>query len=120
SPASPLFGPESITRPGADIHQYEPTTGDLQRVAGADLLISNGLGVDDWLTRFLSSFEADHVVASDGVDPVPIRSGDYVGQPNPHAWMSTVEGRTYIQQLADALTEVDPAGAVDIVAPAAD
>lgn len=111
---------ESITRPGADIHQYEPTTGDLKRVAGADLLISNGLGVDDWLTRFLSSSEADHVVASDGVDPVPIRSGDYVGQPNPHAWMSPVEGRTYIHNIAAALTEVDPEGAGEFEARAAE
>lgn len=102
---------ESITRPGADIHQYQPTTGDLKRVAGADLLISNGLGVDDWLARFLSSSDANHAVASDGVDPVPIRSGDFVGRPNPHAWMSPVEGRKYIRNIAAALSELDPAGA---------
>ncbi|MFL0579824.1 metal ABC transporter substrate-binding protein [Dietzia sp. 179-F 9C3 NHS] len=101
---------ESITRPGADIHEYEPTSGDLKRVAGADLLISNGLGVDDWLSRFLDSSDAAHAVASEGVEPMPIRSGDYEGKPNPHAWMSPIAGRTYLHNIAAALSRVDPEG----------
>ena len=100
----------SITQVGADIHQYEPTTGDLKRVSGADLLISNGLGVDDWLTRFLQS-GGQHVVAAEGVDPIPIQSGEYTGQPNPHAWISPREGKTYIQNITRALSELDPDGA---------
>ena len=101
---------ESITQVGADIHQYEPTTGDLRRVAGADLLVSNGLGVDDWLTRFLQS-GGTHAVASEGVDPVPIVSGEYTGRPNPHAWISPREGKKYIQNITRALSELDPDGA---------
>ena len=101
---------ESITQVGADIHQYEPTTGDLKRVAGADLLVSNGLGVDDWLTRFLQS-GGTHAVASEGVDPVPIVSGEYTGRPNPHACISPREGKKYIQNITRALSELDPDGA---------
>lgn len=111
---------ESITRPGADIHQYKPTSGDLKRVAGADLLISNGLGVDDWLTRFLPSFEAEHSIASAGIEPIPIVSGEYVGRPNPHAWMSPLEGQRYVHNITAALTELDPAGAEEFEARATD
>ncbi|WP_010542075.1 metal ABC transporter substrate-binding protein [Dietzia alimentaria] len=110
---------ESITQVGADIHQYEPTTGDLRRVAGADLLISNGLGVDDWLSRFFQSGAA-HAVAAEGVEPLPIVSGEYVGKPNPHAWISPREGKTYVRNITAALTEMDPEGADEFARRAAE
>ncbi|KAA0916970.1 metal ABC transporter substrate-binding protein [Dietzia sp. ANT_WB102] len=110
---------ESITQVGADIHQYEPTTGDLRRVAGADLLISNGLGVDDWLSRFFQSGAA-YAVAAEGVDTLPIVSGEYVGKPNPHAWISPREGKTYVRNITAALTEMDPDGADEFARRAAE
>ncbi|MDZ4232963.1 MAG: metal ABC transporter substrate-binding protein [Dietzia sp.] len=102
---------ESVTTPGADVHQYEPSVDDLKRVEGADLVVSNGLGMDDWLLRFIDGTDARHVVTSEGVDPLPVRSGNYTGRPNPHAWMSPDEGARYIRTIARALTEVDPEGA---------
>lgn len=107
---------ESVTTPGADVHYYEPTAGDLKRVEGADLVVSNGLGLDDWLLRFIDGTDARHVVASDGIDPVPVRSGNSVGHPNPHAWMSPTEGAVYIRAIADGLSEIDPSGAAGYAA----
>lgn len=107
---------ESITTPGADVHHYEPTVNDLKRVEGADLVVSNGLGMDDWLLRFLDTTDATHVVASGGIDPVPVRSGNYTGQPNPHAWMSPAEGAGYIRTIAGALADADPDGAAHYAA----
>ena len=101
---------ESITTPGADVHQYEPTVSDLKRVEGADLVVSNGLGMDDWLLRFIDGTGARHVVASAGVQPVPIGAGTYTGRANPHAWMSPTEGSGYIRTITEALAETDPAG----------
>ncbi|MBB1032166.1 metal ABC transporter substrate-binding protein [Dietzia sp. SLG310A2-38A2] len=101
---------ESVTTPGADVHQYEPSVDDLKRVEGADLVVSNGLGMDDWLLRFIDGTDARHVVTSEGVDPLPVRSGNYTGRPNPHAWMSPDEGTRYIRTIARALAEVDPDG----------
>ncbi|CAK8743192.1 putative periplasmic iron-binding protein [Sodalis praecaptivus] len=37
---------ESITKPGAEIHEYQPTPGDIQRTQGAQLLLSNGLDLE--------------------------------------------------------------------------
>lgn len=107
---------ESVTTPGADVHYYEPTAGDLKRVEGADLVVSNGLGLDDWLLRFIDGTDAVHLVASDGIDPVPVRSGNSVGHPNPHAWMSPTEGAVYIRAIADALGELDPPAAAGYAA----
>ncbi|AVZ38816.1 MULTISPECIES: metal ABC transporter solute-binding protein, Zn/Mn family [unclassified Dietzia] len=111
---------ESVTTPGADVHQYEPSVDDLKRVEGADLVVSNGLGMDDWLLRFLDGTDARHVVGSERVDPMPVRSGNYTGRPNPHAWMSPHEGIGYVLTIADALAEVDPDGTEEYLARAGD
>ena len=111
---------DSVTTPGADVHQYEPSVEDLKRVEGADLVVSNGLGMDDWLLRFIDGTGATHVVTSDGVDPLPVRSGNYTGRPNPHAWMSPLEGSEYIRTIAAALADLDPEGAREYTARAAD
>lgn len=101
---------ESITRTGAEIHQYEPTPGDVRRVHDAQLIIDNGLGLELWFERFLSKVDAPHVVATDGIEPMPIRNGEYVGKPNPHAWMSPVAAKTYVDNITRGLTDVDPEG----------
>ena len=111
---------ESVTTPGADVHYYEPTAGDLRRVENADLVISNGLGLDDWLLRFIDGTGAQHLVTTDGIEPEPVRSGNSIGRANPHAWMSPTDGATYIRSIADALGEIDPAGAAYYTANADD
>ncbi|MGL5063925.1 MAG: metal ABC transporter solute-binding protein, Zn/Mn family, partial [Microcoleus sp.] len=47
---------ESITKPGAEIHGYEPTPSDLKRGKGASLILDNGLNLERWATRFYNSF----------------------------------------------------------------
>ncbi|GED97277.1 metal ABC transporter substrate-binding protein [Gordonia crocea] len=102
---------ESITKSGAEIHGYEPTPGDVRRAAGAALVVKNGLGLDAWFDRFTDDLHAPHVVASDGITPIPIASDAYAGKPNPHAWMSPLNVVVYADNLAAAFTRIDPAGA---------
>lgn len=103
---------ESITRPGVEIHTYQPTPQDLLRVQGADLVLYNGLNLEQWFTRFLQDVKkAKMAVLSDGVIPLPIRKGPYAGKPNPHAWMSTTNAEIYIENIRTALTALDPANA---------
>lgn len=101
----------SITKPGAEIHGYEPTPSDLVRIHEADLVLDNGLGLERWFGRFVRDLEAPHVVLSEGVDPVDIASGAYSGRPNPHAWMSPVQARTYVDNAERALAALSPADA---------
>lgn len=98
---------ESVTKPGAEIHGYEPTPGDLRRAAGADLIVDNGLHLEAWFQQFVDRLDAKHIVASDGIVPIPISSDTGAGAPNPHAWMSPLNAAIYVDNIADALTDLD-------------
>lgn len=107
---------ESITKVGAEIHGYEPTPSDLVRAQDADLILDNGLGLERWFERFLTAVDAPHVVLSDGVEPVDIRSGDYSGHANPHAWMSPLAAQVYVDNTVEALSGLAPEHAADFEA----
>lgn len=103
---------ESITRPNAEIHDYQPTPGDLMRAQGAQLVLWNGLNLELWFERFFSSLkDVPSVVVSDGVEPIGITEGPYSGKPNPHAWMSSEAAHIYVDNIRDALVAHDPANA---------
>ncbi len=99
----------SITRPGAEIHNYKPTPRDLLKVRDADIVLWNGLGLELWFEKFIARVKnATDVVVSDGVEPLPIRDGPYATKPNPHAWMSTDDVSIYVRNIESALTKADP------------
>jgi manganese transport system substrate-binding protein len=102
---------QSITKVGSEIHGYEPTPSDLRRAESADLILDNGLGLERWFESFLSRSDAPHVVLSEGVETINIRTGDYEGEPNPHAWMSPVAGQVYVDNIAAALSDLVPGSA---------
>ncbi|BAE74791.1 iron ABC transporter periplasmic component [Sodalis glossinidius str. 'morsitans'] len=101
---------ESITKPGAEIHEYQPTPGDIQRTQGAQLLLSNGLDLERWFEKFYQQLHnVPDVVVSQGVVPIGIVEGPYSGLPNPHAWMSPDNAIIYVNNIRDALIKYDPA-----------
>lgn len=103
---------ESITKPGAEIHDYQPTPRDIVRAQDADLIFWNGLNLERWFERFLTDVrDVPSVVVSEGVEPLSIYSGPYTGKPNPHAWMSTENALIYIENIRRAFVEYDPANA---------
>lgn len=102
----------SITKPGAEIHNYQPTPRDLLRVRDADIVFWNGLGLERWFEKFMRRLKnAKEVVISTGVTEIPIVQGPYRDKPNPHAWMSPSAALIYVENIADALVEIDPANA---------
>ena len=101
----------SITKPGAEIHNYEPTPSDLIRVRDADLILRNGLHLELWFEQFLRNLgDIPSATLSDGIIPMPIAGGSYQGKPNPHAWMSLDSAMVYIDNIAAALSKADPEG----------
>ncbi|MBF6287063.1 metal ABC transporter substrate-binding protein [Nocardia cyriacigeorgica] len=104
---------ESITKPGAEIHGYEPTPGDIKKAAKADLILDNGMNLEAWFGQFVEDSEAAHVTVSDGVAPMSITEDAYQGKPNPHAWMSPLNVRTYVDNMVTAFSELDPGHAAD-------
>ncbi|SDQ69089.1 metal ABC transporter substrate-binding protein [Quadrisphaera sp. DSM 44207] len=102
---------ESLTKPGAEVHGYEPTPSDLQRAVRADLVLVNGLGLEGWTSRFTDRVRAPQVVLTQDVDVLVIAEGAAAGEEDPHAWMSPVQAQHYVRAIAAALSELDPAGA---------
>ncbi|WP_419218110.1 metal ABC transporter substrate-binding protein [Gordonia sp. CPCC 205333] len=111
---------ESITKPGAEIHGYEPTPGDIRRASTASLIVDNGLNLEAWFAQFVEGLDVPHVVVSDGVAPIDIASDAYAGKPNPHSWMSPLNVEIYVDNLVRAFTSLDPNGAGAFKANAAD
>lgn len=103
---------ESITKPGAEIHGYQPTPRDILKARDADLVLRNGLNLEAWFEKFLANLgEVPTVTVSDGVEPIDISGGAYEGKPNPHAWMSPENALIYVENIRKALTDLDPANA---------
>lgn len=110
----------SITRPGAEIHNYQPTPGDILKAQDADLILWNGLNLELWFERFFANLrDVPSAVVSDGVVPMSIGDGPYTGKPNPHAWMSPTDALIYVDNIASALAAADPANAATYRANAA-
>lgn len=103
---------ESITKPNAEIHNYQPTPGDILRAQDADLVLWNGLNLELWFEKFFRNLsEVPNVVISEGVEPMGIAEGPYTGKPNPHAWMSHEAALIYVENIRKAFAEHDPANA---------
>jgi len=110
----------SITKPGAEIHGYQPTPQDIVRASDADLILWNGLNLELWFEQFLSHLgDVPSVTLSDGIDPLPIKSGSYQGKPNPHAWMGPDNAMIYIDNITRAFSKHDPENAAIYAANAA-
>lgn len=103
---------ESITKVGAEIHEYDPTPQDITKALSADLVLWNGLNLELWFERFFEDVKnVPFVVVTEGIDPMPIQEGSYKGNPNPHAWMSPTLALTYVENIRAALVKYDPKNA---------
>lgn len=100
---------ESITRPGAEIHDYQPTPKDIARARNARLILWNGMNLERWFERFMKDIKgAQSIIVSEGVTPLSIYEGPYSGKPNPHAWMSTENALIYVENIRKAFVAHDP------------
>mgnify|MGYP001007091565 FL=1 len=99
----------SVTKPGAEIHGYEPTPQDIVAASDADLILWNGLGLERWFEQFLGNLgDVPSVTLTDGIQPISILGGAYEGKPNPHAWMSLDNALVYVDNIAKSLSKADP------------
>lgn len=100
---------ESITKPGAEIHEYEATPLDIVKAQSADLVLWNGMGLERWFEKFFNSIRnVPSVVLTEGIQPMSISKGPYSGKPNPHSWMSPQNALIYVENIRKALVKLDP------------
>lgn len=101
---------ESITKPGAEIHGYQPTPQDIVKAQSADLVLWNGMNLERWFQRFFENIkQVPAAIVTQGIQPLPIHqeaSGKNI--PNPHAWMSLSNAVIYVENIRKALVTYDP------------
>ena len=101
---------ESITKPGSEIHGYDPTPKDIVKAQSADLVLWNGMNLELWFEKFFENVKGvPSAVLTEGVTPMGITEGPYTGKPNPHAWMSPANAAIYVENIRKALVKIDPA-----------
>ncbi len=123
----------SLVPPGGEVHTFDPTPSDLEKVADADLIVMNGLGLDEWLGTIAADSGSDATIVELGEDlagvdylagddhghedPAAEESGAHEGEAvNPHLWLNVRYGMLYAQRIGDALAAADPAHGDDFEA----
>ena len=102
----------TLVGPDGDAHVYQPTPLDARAVAGARLLVVNGLGFEGWIDRLMeaSGYRGRVVTATAGVKPLWMADRDH-REVDPHAWQSLANTRIYVRNIAAGLAAIDSAGA---------
>ena len=98
----------SITKPGVEVHGYQPTPRDLIEASKAIVFFENGFGFELWADKFVSNFKFERVTISDNLNPIYIDEDLYAGKPNPHAWISPKRGLLYVDIIVESLSELEP------------
>jgi ABC-type Zn uptake system ZnuABC Zn-binding protein ZnuA len=110
---------ESLVPKGGEAHTFDPTPSDVRRVVEADLVVRNGLGLDDWLLNLIQNAGSTAPVVALGEDLPGARYIEVGGQVNPHLWLDVTYARSYAARIAGELERLDPGHAGEIKASAA-
>ncbi|MGE0069163.1 MAG: metal ABC transporter solute-binding protein, Zn/Mn family [Thiomonas sp.] len=114
---------QTLVGPDEDTHGFQPRPSDSRRIGSAQLVVANGLGFDDWMIRLARSggYTRPVVIASTGIDTLAKGAGDHdhdhdhdhgTGEGiDPHAWQDVGNALRYVNNIAAALIDADPAGA---------
>ncbi|CAD5281645.1 Zinc/manganese transport system substrate-binding protein [Bosea sp. 62] len=104
----------TLVGPDGDAHVYSPTPADAKTVAGAKLVVVNGLKFEGWLTRLVKSSGTKATVATATTGITPLKMADDHGHghggEDPHAWQSVANAKLYVGNVRDALVAADPVG----------
>jgi manganese transport system substrate-binding protein len=99
----------SLTKPGAEIHGYQPTPNDLVQASRASVIFENGMNLELWTEKLKASIpDVPVITVSEGVQVIDISEDAYAGKPNPHAWMSPEQGLVYVENIRRELTAIAP------------
>lgn len=103
-----------ISKASQDPHSYEATTQDRLAVSKAKLVIVNGAGYDDFMTRLTSDAQLSGDAVLNAVDASGLRSGASASASadfNEHIWYSQDAMQKVAQAIADRLGKLDTADA---------
>lgn len=99
----------TLMRPGADPHSFEISAKEAARMRSADLVVSNGLGLEEGLQQHLDAAAADGVdtfVAGEVIDVLDYQEGDGAGLPDPHFWTDPARMTDVVEALVPVLSRL--------------
>jgi len=108
---------DSIVPAGIDVHTFEPAPSDAAKIAAADLILMNGLGLDDWagsLIEAAQKSDADTLRLGEGLDVSD--AWDYIASPeadvqhayDPHVWLDPIGASLYVHRIAERVAQERP------------
>ena len=116
----------TLVGPDGDAHVYEPRPADAASVAGADVVLLNGLGLDGFMQRLVdaSSSKAVMLTLSEGIAPLEMHEAGHEedqdghadhehGVVDPHAFQSIANAKTYVTNIAEGFCAADAEGCAD-------
>lgn len=89
-----------IQKSSVDPHDFEPTTADAKKLSSANIVVSNGLGYDEWMNKLASSVDKKPLLV--GEDLMGLKKGD-----NPHIWYNLSMPTKYVNYLVKRLSKLD-------------
>lgn len=98
----------TLVGPDEDAHAYEPTPADAKTIADADIVIVNGLGLEGWMGKLVTSSGYTGPVISAIEKVTPLDFSDEGLSQDPHAWQSLKNAKLYVTTICDALVKNDP------------
>ena len=118
----------SLVPAGADVHTFQTTPSHSITIGEADLIISNGAGLDDFLIPVLTNAQGPgslHIVASIGLEPFLKSSEETAGhaaeaeqnpghghsEVDPHFWLDPTLAIHYVERIIEGLAKTDPKNA---------
>jgi zinc/manganese transport system substrate-binding protein len=109
----------TLMKPNADPHSFEISAREAARLRTADLVISNGLGLEEGLQQHLDAAAAADVttfVAGDAIDVLDYSAGDAAGMPDSHFWTDPARMRDVIDALEPILAGIDGVDSAEVTA----
>ena len=118
---------ESIVPAGIDVHTFQPSPSDVEKIQSADLIIANGLGLDGWIGSLIEASgkgDVDTLLLGEGLDQesgwVYLSNAETSGALDPHVWLDPKGAILYVQHIADRVSRDAPDLAQRIAASSAD
>jgi zinc/manganese transport system substrate-binding protein/manganese/iron transport system substrate-binding protein len=97
-----------------DPHDYQPTADDARHVAQADIVFTNGVGLESWLDPLLTNVRAGTPVVKLGEQSgiqLLQGAGPEESAGDPHVWQDPTNVQKMVVQIRDTLATADPDGA---------
>lgn len=112
---------------GVDSHTHEPAPEDARLLGRADLLVANGLFLEEPVLQLAEvNLPEDSAVLTLADRTISEEQWQFDhsfprarGVPNPHLWLDVHHAMTYVELIGDALVAIDPDGAQEYEANAA-